>query len=116
MITPIRARTCTVPDFRIPAYTAYIKEKNEAIHEPGFYEKVSNQIIHIGKERTSKPEDKFTLGEALNIANDLLIITMDFLRRLKKVNNGYYFDGPLPELRKNLVSAILKEPFHVQLE
>ncbi len=100
-----------ITDFTRPAYTENIKDENKETNELGFWIKVSNQILHLGKERTSDPSSKFTLGEALNIANDLLRITKNFLGKLEKVENGYYFDATLRTLLGIVQASISEEKF-----
>lgn len=100
-----------LPDYVRPAFTLDIKDEDENFGEPGFWKKVNNQILHLGSERTSEPPEKFTIGEALNVANDLLKITRDFLSRLESVEDGYYFNSTLQLLSVMVEGAIVTERF-----
>ncbi len=83
-----------VTDFRKPDFATNITET--------FWEKVNNQILHLGVNRTGEPSEKFTIPETIGIANDILMITKDFLIRLEPVNEGFFWGDKLRELKSNI--------------
>ncbi|MDE1833280.1 MAG: hypothetical protein KGH58_02575 [Candidatus Micrarchaeota archaeon] len=58
----------------------------------GFEAKASDQINHLGINRTEDSKEKFTVSETIKIANKLLNLTKEFLSKLEEVEGGYYFD------------------------
>jgi hypothetical protein len=88
-----RANMC-VPPFTAPGFTSNIK--------PDFYEKVCNQILHLGIDRTGSSSDKFKTTECPRIANDLLRITKGFLVQLEAVDNRFYFCKEVDSLKANI--------------
>ena len=84
--------------FRVPPFTTNITEQ--------FWEKSSNQILHLGLDRTSNVSEKFNSFQTIGIANDLLVITKDFVDQLEAESNGFYMGLEMVELKKNIDAFI----------
>lgn len=72
-----------------------------------FWYKVNNQILHLGVGRTGVTSKKFNITEGMNIANDLLRITKDFILRLESIEDGVYITKEIAELKRDIDSYIV---------